>query len=272
MRLIPLKLDCLQANKYTDYGAGTNIDRSTSRRRASKFDPLHLLQLGANGWLDQLQIIACCGRKAFKQCPVGIFPDIGREVEFEWINLGGGRKPLFYIIYHSKLLPLYFNFIQQMISRPPPEVSVVARGERLRGWDKIAWIFINFCHVKLLGYTNKMRKLSYPTPWTAPPVVSRLRNWWSRRYASTLCAIWQRDGRSSARPRNQSPIEREWYCSAHRVCAIRQWADCLPFSRRRSFCHRTWRQRFYAPESADWRMPMGCSKGCWEMKSHSFCK
>jgi len=77
------------------------------------------------------------------------------------------------------------------------------------------------------------------------------RNWWSRRYASKPYAAWQRDGRSFARLRSQWLIERGWYCSAHRACAIRHppTGGCQPFSRRRSFCHRTWRQRFYAPES-----------------------
>ena len=103
---------------------------------------------------------------------------------------------------------------------------------------------------------SPMENLFYPTPWTVPPAVSMPRNWWSRRYASTSYEIWQTDGRSSARPRSQWLIEREWYCSAHRASAIRQLAGCQRFSRRRSSYHRTWRQRFLALESADWRMAM----------------
>jgi len=48
--------------------------------------------LGANGWLNQLQIIACDRRKAFKQWPVGIFPGIGDEVKLERGEFDIGRQ------------------------------------------------------------------------------------------------------------------------------------------------------------------------------------
>ena len=61
-------------------------------RRAGKFYSLNLLQLGSNGWLDQLQIIASSWSKTFKQRPVRIFPGIGGEVKFERGNLCIGRR------------------------------------------------------------------------------------------------------------------------------------------------------------------------------------